>query len=60
MLALVMGGFGLAVLALVPLPLREAVAMKRWPVRVSFLLLPLVLPLESMAVVLQCYGSFQP
>lgn len=32
MLALVMGGFGLAVLAIVVSSLREAAAMKRWPV----------------------------
>ncbi len=32
MLALVIGGFGLAVLALVVISLREATAMKRWPV----------------------------
>jgi hypothetical protein len=31
-LALVIGGFGLAVLALVVISLREAAAMKRWPV----------------------------
>jgi hypothetical protein len=31
-LALVMGGFGLAILALVVSSLREAAAMKRWPV----------------------------
>jgi hypothetical protein len=33
---------------------------KRWPARLSFLLVPLVLPLESMAIVLQCYESLQP
>ena len=32
MLALVIGGFGLAVLAIVASSLREAAAMKRWPV----------------------------
>ena len=32
MLALVIGGFGLAVLALVAISLREAMAMKHWPV----------------------------
>lgn len=32
MLALVIGGFGLAVLAMVASSLREAAAMKRWPV----------------------------
>src|SRR5213082_2568487 len=32
MLALVIGGFGLAVLAIVVASLREAAAMKRWPV----------------------------
>ncbi len=31
-LALVIGGFGLAVLAIVVSSLREAAAMKRWPV----------------------------
>ena len=30
--ALVIGGFGLAVLAIVVSSLREAAAMKRWPV----------------------------
>ena len=32
MLAFVIGGFGLAVLAIVAISLREATAMKRWPV----------------------------
>ena len=32
MVALVIGGFGLAVLAIVVSSLREAAAMKRWPV----------------------------
>src|SRR5436190_383271 len=32
MVALVIGGFGLAVLAIVVASLREAAAMKRWPV----------------------------